>query len=164
MADARAVRLLRMLHRAEDALLALVLGVLVLLACGQILSRLLFDAGWSWVEPSMRLLILWLAMLGALAATRERRHIAIDLLPRMLPPLGRRLTWALGQLFAAGICVLLGWGSLQLVLLEHESETLAVASLPTWAALLILPLGFGLMALRMLVAALAPPASEPLGG
>jgi len=148
---------LRWLHRCEDALLALALGLLVLLACGQIVARLVFDAGGVWVEPSMRLVILWITMLGALAATRERRHVAIDLLPRLLPPVPRRLAWAFGQLFAGGLCALLAWGAWALVSLEREGGGVAFANLPVWVSLLILPAGFALMALRFLLTAWQPP-------
>ncbi|MCB1566462.1 MAG: TRAP transporter small permease subunit, partial [Xanthomonadales bacterium] len=47
-----------------------------------------------WSEPVSRLLVLWLALLGGLAATREGKHIAIDALPRLLPPLWRRIAWS----------------------------------------------------------------------
>ncbi len=160
MAASRRASLLRLLHTLEDGLLALTLSLLVLLAVGQIVARLFFDSGWVWVEPSMRLLILWLAMLGALAATRDGRHIAIDLLPRYLPPLGRRIAWAVGQLFAAVVCALMAWGSVDLVLLERDSAGLAFANLPIWVSLLILPLGFALMALRFTLSAFQPPVGE----
>ncbi len=153
-------RLLRGLHQLEDGLLALALGLLVLLSVGQIVARMAFDAGGVWIEPSMRLLILWLAMLGALAATRDGRHIAIDVLPRLLPPVGKRIAWAVGQLFAALICALMAWGSVDLILLERESAGEVVSGLSIWVSLLILPIGFSLMALRMLVAALLPPPAE----
>lgn len=152
--------LLRRLHQIEDGLLALALGLLVLLSVGQIVARMAFDAGGVWIEPSMRLLILWLAMLGALAATRDGRHIAIDVLPRLLPPWGRRFAWAVGQLFAALICALMAWGSVDLVLLERESAAEVVSGVSLWVSLLILPAGFSLMALRMLIAATLPPPAE----
>ncbi len=157
MAQRLPARLLRAVHRIEDGLLASTLALLVLIAFGQIIARLLFNTGWQWAGPTERLLILWLAMLGALAATRDNRHIAIDLLPRLLPPFWRRFAWGAGQLFAAVICALLAWGSVDLVLLEYESAGMAVANLPIWVSLLILPLGFSLMALRMLLAAFSAP-------
>ncbi len=149
--------LLRWLHAAEDALLAVALTALVGIAALQIGARLLLDLGWNWVEESSRLLVLWIALLGALAATRERRHIAIDLLPRLLPPLGRRIAWILAQLFAAAVSALMAWGSVDFVLLERDGGATAFGSLPVWVSLLILPAGFALIAVRMLVAACLPP-------
>ena len=83
-------RLHRGLLRLEDGLLVSLLVLMVLLATGQILLRNLFDAGLSWGDPSLRLMVLWLALLGAMAATRDDNHIRIDLLSRYLPGHWRR--------------------------------------------------------------------------
>ena len=64
----------------ERLLLVIVLLLLILLAVLQILLRNLFDTSLFWIDPFNRLLVLWLAVLGAMVATREREHIAIDAL------------------------------------------------------------------------------------
>lgn len=159
-----AARLLRALHRAEDLLLAALLSALLLLACVQIGLRLFADSGLSWAEPLSRSGVFWLAMLGGLAATRGGRHIAIDALPRLLPPLGRRLLWAVAQLSAATVCLLLAWYSSGLLRLEFEAPVPWVAGIPSAWPMLPLPLGFALMSLRFLVAGwVGPvePVSEP---
>ena len=144
----RTSRWVRRLHRAEDSLLALMLLVLLLLAVSQIALRVFFDTGLLWSEPVSRLLVLWLALLGGLAATREGKHIAIDALPRLLPPLWRRIAWAVAQLGAAIIAGTLAWYSLSMIGLEREMPTYLVGTLPNWVGMLVLPFGFGLMALR----------------
>jgi C4-dicarboxylate transporter, DctQ subunit len=151
-------RWLQRLHAAEDLLLAALLLALVLLAGGQILARWLFDAGWMHGEPLSRVLVVWLTVLGALAATRERRHLAIDALPRILPPTLRRAADVLVQCFAAAICIVLAWYGASLVALEREAPSLLFGAMPSWWAMLVLPTGFALMALRFLLcAALGPP-------
>jgi TRAP-type C4-dicarboxylate transport system permease small subunit len=146
----------RILHRIEDGFLAFVLLVLVLLSASQIGMRLLLDSGWFWAEPASRILVLWLAMLGALAATREGRHIAIDALPRVLPERWRRACWIVTQFFAATVCAALAWYCAQLVLLELEAPVPLFGAVPTWAGMLVLPFGFGLMALRFALSTLSP--------
>lgn len=157
MSGSRAARWLRPLHVVEDGLLALLLLALVLLASGQIGMRLLADTGVTWSEPLSRLLVMWLALLGALAATRERRHIAIDALPRLLPAAPARVLWVLAQLGAAAVSALLAWYALSLVQLELEAPSPAAAGVPVWVGMLVLPFGFGLMALRFALGALARP-------
>ncbi|MCG6116666.1 MAG: TRAP transporter small permease [Aquimonas sp.] len=155
--------LLRGLHRLEDGLLALLLLLLLGLAVGQILLRWVADAGWMEGEVAQRTLVLWIALLGALGAARERRHLAIDLLPRLLPPGGRRVVWALAQLIAAGLCAVMAWYGWQLVELEREAPGRLFAGLPSWAGMLIIPFGFALLSLRCALAAwLGPPAETPL--
>ena len=97
-------RTLRALHWVEDFFLAGLLIVLLLLSLAQIALRLFFDTGLEWAEPVSRMGVLWLALFGALGAARSHRHIAIDALPRLLPPLWRRAAWALTHLVTAGLC------------------------------------------------------------
>lgn len=151
----------RRLHQAEDALLAALLGSLLLLSLAQIALRLFFDTGLAWAEPVGRAGVLWLALLGALGATREHRHIAIDALPRVLPPKARRLAWAVAQASTAVLCAGLAWLGWGLVQLEREMPLPFVAGVPSWVPMLALPLGFGLMALRFAIASTAPPPPAP---
>jgi TRAP-type C4-dicarboxylate transport system permease small subunit len=150
-------RLLRGLHRAEDLLLASLLGGLLLLALVQIGLRVFFNSGLEWAEPVGRMGVLWLALLGALGATRARRHIAIDALPRILPPRWHRLAWAISQLAAAVICGLLAWYGWGMVQLEREVPGLFVPGIPSWWPMLAFPAGFALMSLRFLVSAFGEP-------
>ncbi len=164
MNEAPLARVLRGLHRAEDVLLAIALGALLLLALAQIVLRSLFDTGLPWGETVSRAGVLWLAMLGALGAARQQRHVAIDALPRFLPPGPARLLHVLGQLGAAVVCGWAAWMGLGLVLDERAFPLPFVPGVPSWVPMLVLPAGFGLLALRFTVAAFAarkPPEGAP---
>jgi TRAP-type C4-dicarboxylate transport system permease small subunit len=145
---------LKGLHLAEDILLMLLLGGLVALASAQILMRNLLDAGMPWADPLMRLLVLWLALAGALAATRENKHIRIDLLSRFLPQWLASWTERLTSAFTAMVCALLAWHGVRLVWFEYQDGTIIAPGVPAWFAESIIPLGFGLMALRFALLAL----------
>lgn len=134
----------------------LLLGGLVGLAGAQILLRNLFAAGLPWADPLLRLMVLWLGLAGALAATRENRHIRIDVLPRFLPDRLRAAADRLTSLFTALICGIITWHGTRLVWMEYEDGTRVAAGIPAWAAELIIPVSFGLMALRFALRALLP--------
>lgn len=154
-----AARWLRGLHRGEDLLLAAMLLALVLLSALQILLRIGFDTGLVWAESVSRMGVLWVALLGALGATRHRQHIMIDALPRLLGPRARRVLWALTQGAAALVAALLAWFGAGMVGMEREAPVPFVAGIPSWLPMLAFPLGFGLMSLRFLIAAcMEPPA------
>ena len=131
---------------------------LIVLSALQIVLRIGFDSGLVWAEAISRMGVLWVALLGALGATRQRQHIMIDAVPRLLPPRGRRVLWAITQLAAAAVAGLLAWYGVGLVALERESPVPFVAGIPSWVPMLALPIGFGLMSLRFIIAStLAPP-------
>jgi TRAP-type C4-dicarboxylate transport system permease small subunit len=156
-------RLLRGLHRAEDLLLAGLLGVLLLLAVVQIGLRVFLDSGLEWAEPVSRMGVLWLALFGALGAARAHRHVAIDALPRLLPPWARRAAWVLTQLATAVVCALLAWYGWGMFAMEREVPSVFVPGVASWWPMLAFPFGFGLLALRFAVSALAPPPDHPEG-
>lgn len=150
-------RLLQGLHRAEDHLLAALLGALLLLGVAQIVLRVFFDTGIEWAEPVSRSGVLWLALLGALGATRRHKHIAMDALPLLAPARVRRVMWVIAQSGAAIVCGLLAWYGWGMVGFEREAPSVFVADIPSWWPMLVFPLGFALMALRFVVAAFALP-------
>ena len=156
-------RLLARLHQIEDLLLAALLGSLVLIALAQISLRLFFESGLTWAEPVSQMGVLWLALLGALGAARSHRHIAVDALPRLMPPFWRRVSWVVSQLATAVVCGLLawyGWGMLQM---EQEAPGVFITGVSSWVPMLVFPIGFGLLSLRFVISAFAqPPEHEGL--
>lgn len=147
-------RLQQLIHRLEDSLLMFLLTGMILLATAQILLRNLWDTSLAWADPSLRVAVLWIALLGALAATRDDHHIRIDLLTRFLPDRARRYSLMVSDLFSALVCGLMAWHGARFVSFEWQDGNILFASVPAWACELIIPLGFGLMALRFLLAAL----------
>jgi TRAP-type C4-dicarboxylate transport system permease small subunit len=141
----------RLFRRLEDGLLVVLLSGMILLASAQILLRNLFDSGLVWGDPTLRVLVLWLTMLGAMAATREQHHIHIDLLGRFLSPRQRPWVQGLTDLFAALVCGLLAWHSGRFVWFEFQDGGILFAFIPAWLCELVMPLGFGVMSLRFLL-------------
>jgi len=144
----RLTRLLKNIHRIEDGILALLLFCMILLATSQIFLRNVFDSGIIWADPLLRIMVLWLGMLGALAATRENRHITIDVLTRFLSETARYASKSFTCLFSAGISALLSYHCLRYVIDEYEAKTKVITDIPAWPLELILPFAFMLIALR----------------
>jgi len=147
------------LRRIENGLLTALVLLLVVLAGAQIVLRDLFHTGLSFADPLMRQLVLWTGMLGALAAVRDDKHIALDVLQRFLKPSAQKIARIFTLGFAAVACGLLAYYSFAMVQVDFEGATPSpLAGLSAWTAELILPIGFGLMALRFALRAFAPPA------
>jgi len=146
-------RFLSILHWIEDGLLALVLAAMVLLASGHIILRNLFEIGFTWADPLLRIMVLWLGLLGALAASRDNKHISIDVLSRFLPQRARDVAQIVTALFTAVIAGVVAYYAVEFVALDREAGVVAFAGLPAWVFELIIPLALGLIALRYLTIA-----------
>ena len=148
------------LHRFETYLLAALLMALLLISVAQIVLRVFFDTGFIWAEAVSRQGVLWLALLGALSATREKKHIAIDILPRFPPKKTHQLVWTISQLAAAVVAAALTWYGWGMVQLEREAPGVLVADIPSWWPMCVFVAGFGLISVRFIFAAFDKPA-EP---
>ncbi|MGI9302773.1 MAG: TRAP transporter small permease [Gammaproteobacteria bacterium] len=145
----------RFFHRMEDAILAIVLTAMILIASAQIALRNLFDLGFAWTDPLLRIMVLWLGLLGALAASRENKHINIDALSRLLPGRSRFLAQFVTALFTSIVCGVVAGHGVRFVMLDWETGTIAFAGIPAWWLETIIPFAFAVIALRYLLLAYA---------
>lgn len=142
---------IKRLHRVEDALLALLLTTMIVLASTQILLRNLFDSGFVWIDPLLRVLVLWLGLLGATVATRNNKHVSIDLLSRFF----KRDIYCLIQSVVAQIsswtCLVIAWFGLSWIRLDYEDGVASFLGVPAWILAVIIPAAFTLIGLRYLL-------------
>ena len=132
----------------ENLALVVILSGMILLASGQILLRNVFSGGFAWADEALRLMVLWVAMLGAVVASREDRHISIDVLARVLPDVIKRWTIALVNAFTAAVSFTLAWFSWEFVAESRKYEDQLLNDLPAWLFQSILPVAFFLIGYR----------------
>ena len=128
---------------------------MMLLAVGQIVLREIFSTGFIWADELVKLLVLWLAMIGSIAASRDNRHIRIDALSHVLPEVGIRVTRVIVDLFAAVVCGAVAWHSYRWTLQEIEFEETVLINTPAWIAHVVVPVAFAIMAYRFVVLVIA---------
>ena len=141
--------------RIEDGAVIVALLLLAIIPTAQVVARLLFDVALTAATGYVRHLVVWAACLTGIVATRERQHLSLSAgLPKLPAPYDR---WA--AIAATTITVAVTTG----IALSAASLTLVgfgayerVGALPKRAVLAILPIGFGLMALRLVLAARQP--------
>ena len=138
------------MHNLEDALLVSALLSMLAMAVVQIALRNFFDVGIFWAESFVRILVLWVAILGAMVATRESNHISIDILSRYLNATQKKIVFLVTQVFSSVICGVVAFYAYEFVQFEYEDETVAFADVPTWVCQSIIPFGFLVMSIRFL--------------
>ncbi len=146
-----AERLERWGTAAENATLVILLGALMLLAVGQIVMRIFFSFGFIWADELVKLLVLWIALVASIAASRSDRHLRIDILSNFVAAKYARVPRLIVDAFAAFMCGLLAWHSWRYVQLTIEFEDTVLVDLPAWIAYGLLPLSFALMSYRFLL-------------
>lgn len=155
-------KLIKPFHLLEDsALVALTLATIGL-GAAQIILRNSGVTGLTWMDPAARVAVLWLAMFGALRASREQKHIVIDLLSHYSKPTVRRITYFIVSIATAVICFFAAYYSFEFVWSEYDAgkafghET-AFLNVPTWLCQSIIPVTLTLVGLRSLVHCMNPP-------
>lgn len=118
--------------RGEAALATIFLISMILAASMQATFRNLagLEIDWAtallehltWVDPFLQKGTLWLAFLGASLATREGRHIGIDLFPRIAPKKTRLLMRAFAAAGSAAVSYFLSRAFWAAVLVNAEER------------------------------------------
>ncbi len=140
-----------LMKRVEDAMLALLLAAMMLIGGWQIFMRNVLGVSLSWADESQRLLLLWLALLGAMAASRDRRQLRIDLASRYLAGVPKRALEAFADLLTAVVSGIIGWYALNFVRETYSFGDVLVGNVPAWIVQAILPVAFLMIAFRHLL-------------
>ena len=125
--------------------------MMMLLAVGQIVLREVFNSGLIWADELLKLTVLWLAMIAAIAACRDNRHIRIDALSHLLPATAIRISRIVVDLFAAAVCGVIAWQAWRYLQLEIEFEDKVLIDIPAWLAHAVVPVAFALTGYRFIV-------------
>ncbi|BEQ13188.1 TRAP transporter small permease [Desulfoferula mesophila] len=122
------------------ALLAMVLVVVTF----QVLNRFMLGLPIAWTEEAARYLFVWLSLLGAVRGVRDKAHLQVDLIVRMLPARVEKILDLLGGIVVA---VLL-WEVVEsaLILLPLTwTRRIATMNVPIFYLYVATPLAAGLM-------------------
>lgn len=141
-------KLKKILHQFEDTILVILLSSMILLASTQILLRNLFDLGIVWADPLLRVMVLWLGLVGATVASRDNKHIRIDLLSGFFKNTTHQFIQCLVGLFSAAICLIIAWYGMRWVQLDYLDGLSSFAGIPAWMLEIIIPVSFALMGTR----------------
>jgi TRAP-type C4-dicarboxylate transport system permease small subunit len=150
-ADRQSSLLLRaqsFLRRVEDSLLVALVLMIIGMAVTQILLRNVFDTGIFWGDVMVRILVLWIGMVGAMVASRKGEHISIDILSRYLPPRVQKMVSGLVEFTTFIICSAAAYYSIKLVISEFDYGENAFAGVPFWLCEAVIPFAFSVIALR----------------
>lgn len=140
--------IITILEKIEDGILIGLLLLMISMAVLQIFLRNFFDSGILWGDPLIRILVLWIGLIGAMVASRTNNHISIDVISRYLPGPIKNLTNLILSIFTAMVCAVMAYFGLGLVIMERQDGLLAFANIPAWVCESIIPVAFAIISLR----------------
>jgi TRAP-type C4-dicarboxylate transport system permease small subunit len=134
--------------RLERYLIVMLLSAMILVAFFQIVLRNFFATGLSWGDPFVRYLVVWVGFVGAALATKEGKHITIEVVSHWLSDSTKRYVRAFSHLFSAVICGLLTVAALKFIRFEALMGGQPIFGLPAWTPQVIIPITFSIMTFR----------------
>ena len=150
------LRLYRFFLRFEESLLVIILLCTIIFAVAQILLRNFLHAGIPWGDSLVRIMVLWLGLIGAMIASRNHRHIKIDILSRHLNPANQIRLRRFTDVITSTVCFIVAWYAFTFVVIEYQDGMTAFENVPVWLTEIIIPYAFFTMAIRYLLSALLP--------
>ena len=109
---------MKIFEYVEEILITIGLVVMTTLAFGNVLSRYLFHASWSFTEEITTSLFVWVTFLGASVAAKRKGHLGLSIITDNLPPKGQKVavlfsvataTVVFGILLKYGLEMVIGW-------------------------------------------------------
>ena len=144
-------RLARIPRGAENWLVSLALGAMVLLPLAEILLRRLRISSIGIVNASgfEQHLTLIVGMLGGAIAARDKRLLALSTLSTLFKGRWRTIAGILSSAAGVAVSVFLALAAWKFVGFERQAPKLLAYGIPVWVVELVMPLGFAVVALRL---------------
>ena len=139
----------RLASRIEDAISAIALAVMTVIPLLEIVLRRTAGIGIPGAGPIVQHLVLWVGFLGAAIAAREGRLLSLatgSLVPAGWP---RRAAGVVAAAIGSCVSMILAIAAVEFVQSERSVGSSFGAGIPTWMAELVLPIGFSLIAVRL---------------
>lgn len=145
-------RLGRIVRRVEEVMFSVIIIAMIILGLTPIIMRFFGMPGVVWIGPMTRYFVLLIALLGAGTAVSERSSISVDIISHLLAERKRLILRSITEVVAAVVCGAFTWVSIYFVV-DFERDINAFLQVPEWWLTIILPSGFGLLVVRLLMAA-----------
>ncbi|MFV0681114.1 TRAP transporter small permease [Ottowia sp.] len=142
---------MRWLDKLEESFLALMLAGMVSITFTQVVARYIFNYSFVWALELTGVLFAWLIFIGLSYGVRVGTHIGIDILTRALSPSIARWVGVVASALCVVYACILAFGGWQYVMkLYNVGILMQDLPIPQWMPKMVLPFGFGLLALRFL--------------
>lgn len=143
---------LRIINRAEEAIICILLVLTTLLVFIDVVMRFGFNSGFMWSQELTLHMSAYMVLFGASYGLKVGSHIGMDAFVKLFPSTGRRILTGIAAILALTYCGLIFYGSWiylkKMHLIGIELEDIPV---PAWLAHSVLLVGFLFLIIRLLI-------------
>jgi len=142
----------KFLNNFEEYFVVWTMAIMTILVFIQVVMRYVFSNSLSWSEEMARFIFLWLSWIGASYAVKERSHFRVEMFANMIKGKSRLYFEYLVLIIWFVFSFVLTWYGTELILFISESgQTSAAMDLPMSWPYASVPVGCGLMCIRLLI-------------
>jgi len=144
---------LRILNRAEEAVICLLLVAMTVLVFVDVVMRFGFNTGFMWSQELTLYMSAWFVLLGASYGLKAGSHIGMDAFVKIFAPMGRRILTGIGCVLGLIYCALILYGGWQyLKKIKRIGIGLEdIPEFPAWIAQGVLVVGFVFLTIRLFI-------------
>ena len=132
----------------EELVAGLFMVLMSFATFANVVSRYVFNSPIQWAEEFARYAFIWVVFAGAVVCTKRKRHIAIDGLVTVLPPVLRAWALVLADLTTLGLMLVIvyyGW-----ILSSAATQITATLKVPQYVIYAVVPVSAALIFLHTL--------------
>ncbi|MBA9027412.1 MULTISPECIES: TRAP transporter small permease [Bacillaceae] len=135
----------------EESIIAVIFSGMVILTFAQVLSRFVFNISIGWTEEISRYFFVWLIYLSAAMAAKHGRHIRVEIIDTFFPRSISKWFGLLSDILWVAFTIFVAFYGYEMVMMMMGHGQLSPAvQLPMWLVYSIIPIGYALIALRVL--------------
>lgn len=141
----------RALGRLEAVFVGAALAFASALLFVNVVLRYVFRSPLAWAEELTMYTMVWIVFVGGSIVVRTRGHIAVDVLPLLLPRAANRgLAAAVSVISILFLAVFFHYSLEHTLRVRAAGQVMPAMLAPMWLAYLAMPVGSALMGVRML--------------
>lgn len=132
--------------------IGVMLAGMVVTVFGNVIFRYFLNAALAWSEEVSRFMFIWLAFLGSVIAYIRNEHLGLDILRKVLPPIGARVLILVADALVLGALVIMSYGGIEMTADSFASGLVASAvPIPYGYVYMVVPLASGLMLIESVI-------------
>jgi len=141
----------RFIDKIEKIALLSLLALMLIFILTQFFLRNVFQTGLMGGDTFIRHLFIWVIFMAAGLTSQEDSHLKVDLIIKLVSDRWKIIFKIITDFFSFFICLFLFGVSLNFIYTEYLiQETISFYNIPLWIMVIIIPLGYLVIALRFL--------------